>query len=153
VRIGAFDGTPETGRHRAQADHRPAAILQDIRNRRPQMGQGSFRIQLLSFKTRSRVAAQRAAVAARRAVALLLLIACGNVSNLLLARTSARAKEIAVRTSLGAGRGTRDPAAAHRELVLATFGGLLGVALAYCSLEALLLIIPPDMIPADRKSC
>jgi putative ABC transport system permease protein len=151
VRVVHLMGRLKPGVTAAQADTDLRPILQDIRNRRPQLGQGSFRIQLLSFKDTFASPLRSALLLLLGAVALLLLIACGNVSNLLLARTSARSREIAVRTSLGAGRGRVIRQLLTESLVLASAGGLLGVALAYGSLAALLLIIPPDMIPAESE--
>jgi predicted permease len=149
VRIVHLLGRLKPGATKAQAETDLRPVIQAMRDRQPQTGQAGFRIQLLSFKETFRSPLRSALWLLLGAVALLLLIACGNVSNLLLARTSTRAREIAVRTSLGASRGRVIRQLLTESVVLAAAGGLLGVAIAYGSLEALLLIIPPDMIPAE----
>jgi predicted permease len=149
VRIVHLMGRLKPGLTRAQAETDLRPIVDAIRARRPQMGQGSYRLELNSFKETFASPLRSALLLLLGAVALLLLIACGNVSNLLLARTSTRSREMAVRTSLGASRGRVIRQLLTESVVLAAAGGLLGIAIAYGSLEALLLIIPPDMIPAE----
>jgi putative ABC transport system permease protein len=81
------------------------------------------------------------------AVTLLLVVACANVAHLLLARGATRERELAVRTALGAGRRRLARQLLTESLVLAAFGCVAGMVLAYGSLHALLAITPEDLHP------
>ena len=80
-------------------------------------------------------------------VGLVLLIACANVANLLIARGFMRQKEIAVRLSLGASRGQLVRQMLIESLVLSCAGGVLGVALAIALTQGLLAFVPSDGQP------
>ena len=80
------------------------------------------------------------------AVLLILLIACSNVANLLLARNSTRAREVAVRVAMGAARTTLIRQFMIESLILGVFGGALGCALAWLSCEVVSHVHPAQLV-------
>src|SRR6202022_4319618 len=79
------------------------------------------------------------------AVAFVLLIACVNIVNLMLARATARQQEFAVRSAMGAGRGRLLAQLLMESLPIAIFGGVAGVMLASWGIKFLESLIPSDL--------
>jgi predicted permease len=79
------------------------------------------------------------------AVALVLVIACGNVANLFLVRAEARQREVAIRTALGARRGDLAWHYFTETILLALIGGAAALALATIGLRVIVALAPPDL--------
>jgi putative ABC transport system permease protein len=118
-----------------------AALSRQFEAQFPQDNQGS---QYFALPLRDSLvgSSKSALVLLLAAVGVVLLVACANVANLLLARSLSRRREIAVRLALGAGRRQLAVHVLAESLVLAVVGGLVGVVAARWGVRALVALVP-----------
>ncbi len=149
VQIVHVLGRLKPGVTAAQADADLQPIIADLKRQFPNDFPEQWRVGLLSFKETFPSSIQQGLWILFGAVALLLLIACSNVSNLLLSKGASRQKEMAIRASLGASRGRLLRQLLTESLVLALAAGCIGAVLAYAALDAIVAIVPPGTIPDE----
>ncbi len=140
---------PGVTRSQAVADLQP--IFEDLQRRRPDDFPKKWRIQLRDFGETFPSGIQDALWILFGAVGLLLLIACVNVSNLLLSRAAFRRREIAIRASMGASRFRLVRQLLAESLLLAVAGGALGILIANAGLRGIIAMVPPNTIPDEAQ--
>ncbi len=132
------------------AQHQLQAIAERLATKyRPDLYTRQFNVNLESFADSAIGKFRHTIFTLLAAVGLLLLIACANVANLLLAHVSARKKELAVRTSLGAGWWRIVRQLFLESGLLALAGTVLGCAFAVAGLKLLMAALPPDTFPDE----
>jgi predicted permease len=132
----------------AQAQSRLTALQQDIRQRFPNWNQGRvIEVRTLREFLTGRISSWMLMLLG--AVTFVLLIACVNVANLLLARATARSRDVGIRAALGATRGQLIRAFLIESLVLSGLGTVLGVIVAFWGVEILKAALP-ETLPRAR---
>ncbi len=144
-------GRMSAGVTRSQAEAALAPTIRDIKRRNPEAFPDKWRVQLLNFKETFPSGITDALWILFGAVGLLLLIACVNVSNLLISHLAERQKEIAIRAALGATHWRLTSQLLSEALILALAGGALGALAAYAGLKGIVAMTPSNTIPDEAE--
>ena len=118
--------------------------LQQLRASFPKMFMAGEKVQLVPLRGLLRDWAGPAPLLLLGAVGLVLLIACANVANLSLARSTARQREMAIRVTMGAGRRRIARQLLTESLLLGLLGGAVGVVACYASFQSIISLVPTD---------
>jgi predicted permease len=140
---------PGVTQSQVQAEFHP--LLEQFRRQMPpyMYPQGPFKVKFLTVNDGILGKFEDTLLALFGAVVLLLLIACANVANLLLARATAREGEMAIRVSIGATRLRLIRQLLTESILLSLVGGAIGVALAYGCVNAVVALMPEYSIPHE----
>jgi predicted permease len=133
------------GANRSQAQTQMTAIASQLEHEYPD-ADGHWGVNVVSLRDQISGELRPALLVLFGAVAFVLLIACANVSSLLLARAASREREMAIRTAIGASRWRIARQLLMESLLLALIGGGIGVALAVWGTNALLAASPRNLL-------
>ena len=136
----------------ASAQQQASAVSEDLARRFPLHGTAGIRWRVEPMHGDLVEDVKPAILALMGAVVFVLLIACANVANLLLVRASLRAREMAVRTALGASRGALIRQMLAESLFLAVAGGAIGLCVADGGIALLAALAPANIPLADKVS-
>ncbi len=140
---------PGTGKAAAEAELRP--VLQDLITREEGEHPAKLTVVVQDFYETFPSGIRQSLWILFGAVGVLMLIACANVSSLLLSRSTARGREMAIRLSLGAGRFRIARQLLTESAIIGIGAGAVGILLAFASLRSMLAIVPPDTIPDESE--
>ena len=140
---------PGVSQDQVDAEFRP--ILEEYRRQLPpyMYPEGAFKVKFVNVNEDILGKFANTLLALFGAVTLLLLIACGNVANLLLARAATREGEMAIRISIGATRGRLIRQLLTESVLLGLTGGVFGIGLAYVGVRAVIALMPEYSIPHE----
>jgi len=129
----------------AQLETQMKAVTQDLRKEYARGLNGEVNLSFLPYQRMVGAEVRPYLLVLLGAIGFVLMIACANVANLLIARGALRSRELAVRMAIGASRGRLFQQLITESVLLGLAGGALGLLLAYFGLRSLLAITPVDL--------
>ena len=132
-----------------QAEEQLTSLAQTVSKIYPEEYPKHFKIHVISLTEATVGDFRETLFIVLASVGVLLLIACGNVASLLLARATTREKEFAIRATLGASRFRLVRQLLIESFLLASAGAVLGCLMASAALNALIAVIPQDILPEE----